>query len=47
MSQFNLDNVTVYYTKSDELDHSAVKPVSFKPFFFVLFFQFFLRDLGS
>lgn len=26
MSQFNLDNVTAYYTKPDELDPSALKP---------------------
>jgi len=29
MSQFNLDNVTVYCTKPDELDTTAVKSVSF------------------
>ena len=27
MSQFNLENITVYYTKQDELDPSAVKSV--------------------
>jgi len=45
MSQFNLENVTVYYTKPEELDASALKSVSFSQCWLILCFTLFVSVL--